>query len=39
MSSVSTFTFDKVNLCVVNINGRPWTRAKGVYKALEYGEN
>ena len=30
------FTFKNVELKVVTINGKPWTRAKEVCKALEY---
>ena len=30
------FTFNAVELCVATINEKPWTRAKGVCKALEY---
>ena len=36
MSSVMPFTFKNVELKVVTINGKPWTRAKEVCKALEY---
>ena len=32
------FTFNAVELCVVTINENPWTRAKEVYRALEYGK-
>ena len=39
MSSVMPFAFNAVELYVVTINGKPWTRAKEVCKALEYGEN
>ena len=38
MSSVMPFTFNAVNLCVVTIDEKPWTRARKVYKALEYGK-
>ena len=37
--SLVPFTFKNVELKVVTINGKPWTRAKEVCKALEYGEN
>ena len=30
------FSFNAVELCVVTINEKPWTRAKVVYRALEY---
>ena len=30
------FSFNAVGLCVVIINGKPWTRAKEVCMALEY---
>ena len=30
------FTFNAVELCVVTINEKPWTRAREVCKALEY---
>ena len=36
MSSVMPFTFNAVELCVVTINEKPWTRAKEVCRALEY---
>ena len=29
-------TFNAVDLCVVTINEKPWTRAKEVCRALEY---
>ena len=29
-------TFNAVELCVVNINEKPWTRAREVCRALEY---
>ena len=35
MSSVMPFTFNVVELCVVIINEKPWTRAREVCKALE----
>ena len=34
--SLVPFTFKNVGLKVVTINGKPWTRAKEVCKALEY---
>ena len=36
MSFVMPFAFNAVELYVVTINGKPWTRAKEVCKALEY---
>ena len=36
MSSVMPFTFNAVELCVVTINEKPWTRTRKVCKALEY---
>ena len=36
--SLVPFTFKNVELKVVTINGRPWTRAKEVCKALEYNK-
>ena len=38
MSSVMSFNFNAVNLCVVTIDEKPWTRAREVYKTLEYGK-
>ena len=38
MSSVMPFTFNTVELYVVIINEKPWTRAKEVCKELEYGK-
>ena len=38
MSSVVPFSFNAVELCVVTINEKPWTRAKEVYRALEYNK-
>ena len=32
------FTFSSVKLCIVIINEKPWTRAKEVCRALEYGK-
>ena len=32
------FTFNAVELCVVNINEKPWTRFKEVCRALEYNK-
>ena len=37
MSSAMPFSFNAVELCVVTINEKSWTRAKEVCKALEYG--
>ena len=37
MSSVMPLTFNAVKLCVVTINEKPWTRAREVCKALQYG--
>ena len=31
-------TFNAVGLCVVTINEKPWTRAKKVYRALQYNK-
>ena len=39
MSSVMPFAFKNVELYVVTVNGKPWTRAKEVCKALGYSEN
>ena len=36
MSSVMPFAFNEVELKVVTVNGKPWTRAKDVCKALGY---
>ena len=36
--SLVPFTFKNVDLKVVTINGKPWTRAKEVCKALEYNK-
>ena len=38
MSSVIPFPFNAVELCVVAINEKPWTRAREVCRALEYGK-
>ena len=38
MSCVMPFTFNAVELCVVTIDEKPWTRAREVYRALEYGK-
>ena len=32
------FSFNAVELCVVTINEKPWTRAREVCRALEYGK-
>ena len=32
------FTFNAVELCVVTINEKSWTRAREVYRTLEYGK-
>ena len=32
------FTFNAVKLYLVTIKEKPWTRAKGVCRALEYGK-
>ena len=37
--SLVPFTFKNVELKVVTINGKPWTRAKEVCKALEYSRS
>ena len=36
MSSDMPFSFNAVELCVVTINEKPWTRAKEACRALEY---
>ena len=36
MSYVAPFIFNTVELCVVPLNDKPWTRAKEVRKALKY---
>ena len=38
MSSVIPFSFNAIELCVVTINEKPWTRAGEVYRVLEYGK-
>ena len=38
MSSVVPFAFNAVELYVVTLNGKHWTRAKEVCKALEYNK-
>ena len=38
MSSVMPFSFNAVELCVMIINEKPWTRAREVCKALEYNK-
>ena len=38
MSSVLPFVFNAVDLYIVIINEKPWTRAKEVCRALEYGK-
>ena len=38
MSSVMSFTFNAVELCVVTLNDKPWTYAKDVCKALKYNK-
>ena len=35
MSSLTSFTFNAVELCVMTINEKPWTRPKEVCWALE----
>ena len=32
------FFFNAVELCVVTINEKPWARARGVCKAIEYNK-
>ena len=32
------FTFNAVELCVLTINEKSWTRAREVYRAHEYGK-
>ena len=36
MSSVMPFSFNAVELSIVTINEKPWTRAREVCKALRY---
>ena len=38
MSSVIPFAFNAVELCVVTINEKTWTRAREVCKAIKYGK-
>ena len=38
MSFVMPFTFNEVNFYVGTINGKPWTRAREVCRALKYGK-
>ena len=38
MPSVMPFSFNAVELYVVTISEKPWTRAREVCKALEYGK-
>ena len=38
MSSVMPFAFNTVELCVVIINEKPWTRAREAWRALKYGK-
>ena len=38
MSSVMPFVFNAVELCVVVINEKPWTSARKVCRALEFGK-
>ena len=38
MSSVMSFVFNAVELCVVTINEIPWTRAREVCRAPGYGK-
>ena len=38
MSSFIPFYFNAVELCVVTINEKPWTRAREVCRALEYNK-
>ena len=38
MSSVMPFTFNAVELRVVTINEKPWTRASEVRRVMEYGK-
>ena len=32
------FSFNSVELCIVTINEKPWTRAREVCRALGYGK-
>ena len=36
MSSVMPFTFNVIELCVLTINEKLWTRAREVCRAVEY---
>ena len=36
MPFVMPFTFNAVELCVVTINEKPWTRARDAWRALEH---
>ena len=38
MSSVIPFSFNAIELCVVTINEKSWTRAGEVHRVLEYGK-
>ena len=38
MSSVKPFSFNAVELCVVTINEKAWTRVREVCRALEFGK-
>ena len=38
MSSVMSFSFKVVELCVVTINDKPWTHAKEVCKVLQHNK-
>ena len=38
MSSVIPFSFNAVELCVLTINEKHWTRAREVYRVLEYNK-
>ena len=38
MSSVMSFSFNEVELCVVTINEKSCTRARKVHRIFEYGK-
>ena len=38
MSFVIPLIFNAIELCVLTINGKLWTRAKEICRALEYGK-
>ena len=36
MSSLVLSSFNNIKLYTVTINGKPWTRAREIYQAIEY---